>query len=380
MASILDYLDWRGDLTLEVSPFNEVDNLILSELSYIDYAEVVPGPELPWGITVADAASCYFAKYGEAGPPMGTGLPKELPLLLKKAAGSARFGVAKLSGYVNRIDEAEQKQFSAVTILLDDGVRFIAFRGTDDTLVGWKEDFNMSFRSPVPSQTDAAAYLTEIACACEGSLRVGGHSKGGNLAVFAAASAEPEIQDRIVAVYNNDGPGFAEDFFPRKAYLRIRPRVATILPQSSVVGMLLEHEEHYEVVRSKQIGFMQHNGFTWDVLGTSFIHLDTLSGHTRIFDRSLKDWLSGIDIAQRELFVDTMFSVLEATTAKTLTDLSKNRIQRMTAILRTMRNLDKGTQDVLNKTLLGLFTVSGQVIAKAIAERSPWLGETKPRV
>ena len=372
MAGILDYLDWRGDLTFSQDPFNEVDNLILSELSYLDYSEVLPAEEdggAPMrDITIADVRAALDGSYGQEWPPIGALFSPEYSQLLIKAAESKRFGSLRLSDYINHIDEEVQEQFSAVTFTFEDGSKYIAFRGTDDTLIGWKENFNMSFQNAVPAQTDAAAYLERAAGVSAGALLTGGHSKGGNLAVYAAANVSRETQDRIAHVYNNDGPGFGNALLSRSEYLLVRDRVHTILPQSSIVGMLLEHEENYEVVKSNLPALLQHNGFSWEVKGNCFEHMETVTEETRILNQTLSAWVGGMDKEQRELFVEAFFSILAATKAKSLSDFTKNRLEKAVSVMLKMRDLDKDTQNVLNITLQALFVESRNAISQTLTD------------
>lgn len=324
---LYDYLNWRGDLPFESIPPCEVDSLIFSMLSYIDFSGVVP-EEFPKGKrspALLSVTRSYLRAQQGTIKSIGLIIPKEIVTLLARSSKTARFGLARPVCFVNRICDEEQKQFSAVTFLLPGGDTFVAFRGTDDTLVGWKENFNMSFMHPVPAQTEALLYLEDIARQTEGRLYVGGHSKGGNLAVYAAAKSCEETKERIAAVYNNDGPGFDREFIESEDYLSVSERVHTLVPQSSVVGMLLEHEERYTVVKSTTTGLLQHNGLTWSVMGGSFIHLDDVDAESRLIDSSLKQWLSEIEPSERERFVDDLFEALSSTNAKTLSELSADK-------------------------------------------------------
>ena len=292
MANILDYLDWRGDLTLSERPFNEVDNLILAEICYLDFSGFAPASFAVQTVTLQDAANAYFAAHPTT--DMGVLVPDQIPVLVERAAKTARFGDIRLLGYVNRIDAETQTQFSAMTMLLPDGSAYVAFRGTDDTIVGWKEDFNMAFTPEIPAQKYACAYLQQAAKALPfRPLLVGGHSKGGNLAVYAAVFCGQPVQKQLTAVYNNDGPGFYTSLLPLPAHRAVSDRITTILPESSVVGMLLAHEERYQVVRSTQIGLMQHDGFSWLVKGERFEHLTELAEGGRIMDQTLKILFAG---------------------------------------------------------------------------------------
>ena len=350
MANILDYLDWRGDLRFAERAFNEVDNLILAELCYLDLSGFVPQGFSAQAVTLAQAAGAYFAAHPTT--DMGVLVPDQIPVLVQRAAETARFSEIRLLGYVNRIDEDTETQFSAMTILLPDKTSYVAFRGTDDTIVGWKEDFNMAFTPEIPAQTQAAEYLRQAAAAFPFlPLRVGGHSKGGNLAVYASVFCPEAVQKQILAVYNNDGPGFYTSLLPLPEHKRVADRITTLLPESSVVGMLLEHEETYQVVRITQVGLMQHDGFSWQVQGTHFEHLHDLTEGGRIMDQTLRTFLQKLDNDQRVAFIDTLFDLLTCTDASTLTDLKEGGIKTATAMFKAVRKLDKPTRKALSDTV-----------------------------
>ena len=325
-SGLFDYLDWRGDLSFENVPVCEVDSLIFSMISYIDFTDAVDeelGDKKPQ--VLLGATKAYLKKHSGIIKSIGLILPREIITLLVRASKSARFGLTRPFCHVNRVCDEEQKQFSATSFMLPGGDVFVAFRGTDDTLVGWKENFNMSFMHPVPAQTEAQSYLEHIASLTDGKIYVGGHSKGGNLAVYAAVKANKATKKRIAAVYNNDGPGFDKDFIESADYDSMRERIFTLVPQTSVVGMMLEHEERYSVVKSTSTGLLQHNGLTWSVMGGSFIRLDSIDEESRLIDSSLKGWLASISIEDRERFVDELFEVLTSTNAKTLSELNSDK-------------------------------------------------------
>ena len=251
MGGLFDYLDWRGELSLAQSPFNPVDNLLLSTLSYAPLDHLVDRE----GTGLWAAAERWEAAGGvwPPRPERGRGEFREEVLRLFGALARApRFSGLMLRDWVSHLDAGTEEQFAALTIDTGDGARFVSYRGTDSTLVGWKEDFNMSYQTPVPAQRSAAEYLFDALRRWGGPLRLGGHSKGGNLAVYAAAACR--TPDRLLAVYNNDGPGFCAGAVDEAGYEAVRGRIHTFVPQSSVVGMLLDHEEDYTVVRSDQIG------------------------------------------------------------------------------------------------------------------------------
>ena len=347
MANMMDYLDWRGDLTLGQAPFNEVDNLILSEISYLDLSNIVPGPEAGESVTLARAAEGFFDRYA-AGEKidMGVVLSDEIPVLLKKLAGTARFSGMKLSGYVDHVNAGEGEQFSALTVETGDRQIYCAYRGTDDTLAGWREDLELACVTAVPAQKMAAAYLKQSAKAHpRRGIRLGGHSKGGNLAVYAAVFCPRTVQHRISSVWSNDGPGFLQSMLELPEYQRVRDRIHTIVPRSSVVGMLLEHEERYVVVDSDQLGVWQHDGFSWQVLGDCFITLPQISQQASQSSQAVRRWVHSMTVEERSRFVDALFRVLTASGAETLSDLKEDNIRAVLPMVRAMKELDKGTRE-----------------------------------
>ena len=355
MANIMDYLGWRGDLPFSVSPFNEVDGLILAELSFLNFEGIMPPPELGCGVPLRDAAEAYFKRHNGGEIDMGVLVPGRIPDLLCGMANTVRFGEMRLNGYCELLDDAHEQQFAALTVEVGDGSVYIAYRGTDDTIVGWKEDLNMSYLEVIPSQTRSLEYLGRMVRQYpDEKLRIGGHSKGGNLAVYAAVKAPAAVQDRILQVYNNDGPGFVRSFAGAPEHARIAARIRTIVPQSSVVGQLLEHEQSVQVVQSDAEGMMQHNGFSWQVLGDHFVHLDGFSREGKVIDETLESWEETLSPKQREAFADALYTVMTASGARTLSDLNGDRLKSAVTMLKTYSNLDRETRQLLSGSLRAL--------------------------
>ena len=355
--SVYEYLNWRGDLDFDTVPLGEVDNFIFSAISYVDFDGVVSEEISPMRPPVLlSVTKNYLRTQPRFVKRMGLIIPREIVTVMVRAAKTPRFGLCRPFGYVNRICDEEQKQFSAISFRLPSGDIFIAFRGTDDTLVGWKENFNMSFMHPVPAQTEALQYLESVAAKTSGNIYVGGHSKGGNLAVFAAVKASNATKERIIAVYNNDGPGFDRDFIRGADYKQMSPRIHTLVPQTSVIGMLLEHEENYTVVKSNSSGLLQHNGLSWEVMGGSFIHLDEVDEESKSIDRSLKAWLETLSKEQREGFVDSLYEALTSTDAKTLSELSADK----TKLVKAWNSMDAVSRANLLKCINLVFRKKNQ--------------------
>jgi hypothetical protein len=356
MAGIFDYLSWRGDLTFAQSPFNPVDNIILTHLSYLPLDGIVPGPKRKSGIRLAEAAE-QFTGIFNCRPEVfqDTVMFKDDPRFLKTLGDCERYRNLELRGYVNQLDPNREKQFAALTIVTGDGSSFITYRGTDATLVGWKEDFNMSFSDVVPAQVEAVSYLEEMARRLRGSLRVGGHSKGGNLAVYASAFCGKKIQRRITAIYSNDAPGFAEAVIKSPGYQAIQKKINAFVPQDSVIGMLFEHEEDYTVVKSARSGLMQHDVYFWEVSYNDVVRLKEVTNGSLFIDRTLKEWIGSLNKEHREQFTETLYNILSSTKAKSFPELGTGWLKNTRLMLQSLTSLDESTRQLMANTLAALF-------------------------
>ena len=305
MADLFDYLDWRGDLSFEAAGVTPADALIFSALSYIHYDGLVQqGFQNPVPMeVVADAFAALPDKEDRVL------LRQDAPLLMA-AAATERFRKVRLVFYNSATIPEQESQFAAVAFLLPGDTAVLAFRGTDATLVGWKEDFNMSFQDRIPAQEKALYYTQSFAQGFDRKLILCGHSKGGNLAVYAASRCPAEIQERITAVYNNDGPGFTASLMGDPGYRAMVPKIHSFVPQSSVVGMLMEHEEPYTVIKSRQVSILQHDLYSWEVMGGGFVPVPGVSSDSLLVNRTVKAWLSGKTPAERNAFVDAVFELL----------------------------------------------------------------------
>lgn len=349
MANINDYLDWRGDVPLSAAPFNPADNLLLSQFAYMS---------LPIGAPCALSAAARSLI--SSGVAQGNNL-----LLAKHLAASERFGAARICRAEERLDEALEMQFAALVMELSDGTACVIFRGTDSTLVGWKEDLNMSFSEEVPSQAEAVRFLNGIRSYTALPLRVMGHSKGGNLAVYSSALCRREVQDDIIAVYNNDGPGLGDAAMASEGYARIEARVQTFLPQSSVVGMLLNHPESYQVIHADgSLGIVQHDPYAWETCRNGFICEGGLRRGSLYTDRTIKDWIKDIPNEQRKEFIDALYTVLQATHAHTLSDLTAAWARNSMAIIAGMGKLDPETRRHIHAVIGALLAACARNILR----------------
>lgn len=363
MQNVLDYIDWRGDISFETDGFNEVDNLILSILSYLEFENIVP-KGIEHSISLLKAAKLYKKTAGKNPSVDRNKFISLLPELLKKAAGSKRYSNIYLSCYEKQTDYEQSKQFSAVIFSISKGLHFIAFRGTDDTIIGWQEDFHMSFMDEVQAQKQAVLYVNTNCAKLSGKFYFGGHSKGGNLAVYAAFHAVENIQDRIIGVFNNDGPGFLNSIIQSVEYQKIIKKITTFVPKSSIIGMLLEHPEGYKVVNSNETGIMQHDAFSWEVKGTRFVYENGLAKNSRILNNTMRAWLSQISMDEREQFLNAVFNIIEATGAQTVSELTNERLSAVDVMIKTYKNMDELTKQHIKK-ILDMFVAEGQKSLKS---------------
>ncbi len=311
--NITEYIENCGGTTFGERPVNQIDALIFSELTYLNYTGVVG-----WGKPAHTLQS--LAEHADE-LTVDNLLPKSNRRLLEAAAASERFKDVKVGYFSERNDETKEIRYASVTFVLPDGAAFVAFRGTDITILGWKEDFNMAFRRKIPSQELAVDYLNKIAAETEGGLYVCGHSKGGNLAVYASVFCDPSVRSRIIAVYNNDGPGFHDSIFELGEYKEIEDRIYKTLPHDSLIGILLFHTQNYKVVRSKSVLIGQHNPFAWSVEDeNSFEELPDITANAKIFDNTFYEFIGGMEEDDRRKFVDALFTVIGASGAKTIFD------------------------------------------------------------
>ena len=330
ITNIIDYLIWRGDISFEMDHFNEVDALVLSRFSYMDMKGILENDQN--GLTVKEAYVKYSANVEER--------PKfalQDPELFKLMAESERYRDLMLIYHDFRFSDNDVEQFSTVTIELPGNRHFLSFRGTDNTINGWKEDLLMPFGERVPSQQDALEYIELVANNTSGDLFLGGHSKGGNLAVYAALFCKDEIAKRIKGVFSFDGPGLHKNLVDKIAL----PVVATYMPQSSFFGKMLSHRELQIVVNSNASGVMQHDIYTWEVVRKDFVLVKEDTMVSRVFDQAFHDYLAKLNKEERWEVVNIIFDAVEKCDVDTMEDLTKHFVGNLLNVMKHMNQLDE---------------------------------------
>ena len=358
MSNIIDYLKWRGDLSFEISPLNEVDNVILARFSYLPFHDIYLEPR--------ENIKSIAKKMKIV--PVSNFVWKEDKQFIEELAKARRFKNLIVSDYVQKVDSDDEVQFTAITIWLPNNEKYISFEGTDMTMVGWKEDFNMSFMTNIPSQIKAVEYLETMANKYTSNFRLGGHSKGGNLSVYAATFCQDEIKERIVDILNADGPGFTKEIISDERYKKIVNKVNTYVPQSSIIGRILEHEEEYNIVESVQKGIMQHDIYSWQVEATNLIKISELTNESQMVNKIVKDWLNNTTPEQRRNFIDTLYQLVGKTEAKTIMEFSSQWVKNIKTISDTYKTMGevekKEMEQMIKLTLTSIMTCMKAEILK----------------
>lgn len=349
------YLKEYGDIPFAERPMNDVDSLVLCQFAYLKFDGLVPGiREDGRSVSLEE-----LAKHPEAEKLFADErFAKDNRELFEGMLSGRRFRGLKLNCHINVVEKEWETQFAAITCLLEDGTIYVAFRGTDETIVGWKEDFNMAFLSPVPGQSLSVKYLNMVTTRFPNSFYVGGHSKGGNLAVYSAMNCAPHVQERIIKIYSMDGPGFRPEVLQNCGYDRIADRVVKLLPHSSMVGMIFEWDTRYQVVESRSFGLAQHNPYNWKIKDGEFILAEELYERARLTDNTINEWIISLDEERIKFFVDTLYQVIAASQAEDLIAMTADWKRSMTGVISAMKELDEDTAGMLQETVRELFELA----------------------
>lgn len=332
MRNVLDYVELYGDILFEEIPFSDVDNLILCEIPYLDFREVISQEQKI--MTLEEVGKNYFEKYPYKEKKRGI-LPIDRAIkLFHSLYSKKRFSKIRVSDYVYEVKK--DMQFGALTYRLSDGTMYIAYMGTDDSLIGWEEDCFMMYQFPIPSQKKAIEYIDQVVRFTDRHIRLGGHSKGGNLAMTAAMFAKKSIQKRIQVIYNNDGPGFREEQVHTKEYEWMTTKLKMFVPEESVVGMLMFHHTEYQVVRSTEKKILQHDGVTWECFGTRFVP-GQLTSRSQQTDHMISNWIQEYDDQQRKKLVATFFQILKKSGISTKSELDNLKITGVIKIIKELK-------------------------------------------
>ena len=351
MGNIMDYISWRGDLTFEQSKFNEVDNLILACFSYVNL-DGIPAVAEQKGIELKNLTEEFMKLHTMEELEADKSFIRLAPFMMLEMAETNRFGNSVIRNYVNEIVTEAEQQFAAVEIVLEDGTSYVSFRGTDDTIIGWKEDFNLS-TGVVPAQERAVEYVRRVSENTTGMLRVGGHSKGGNLAIYGAVMCK-EAHEKILEVYSNDGPGFSKEFQELPETEVMMDKIIRIIPEYSIIGTLLEHEKTPVIVASSSKGLLQHDGFSWEVQGPALVRRDSLSRTALRFIAILHKWIDGMDMEQKKVLIEDLFATLQASGYENLSEVQSGGLKSLAAMVKRVEKFAPESRGMMQELLVAI--------------------------
>ena len=351
MGNIMDYISWRGDLSFEQSQFNEVDNLILACFSYVNL-DGISAVTKQKGIGLKKLTKEFMKLHTMKELEADKSFIRLAPFMMMEMAKSVRFGKCVVRNYVNDIVTEAEQQFAAMEIVLEDGTSYVSFRGTDDTIIGWKEDFNLS-TGVVPAQKRAIEYLQKISEHTDGMLRVGGHSKGGNLAIYGSVMGK-SAHEKILEIYSNDGPGFSREFQELPEMKEMMPKIIRIIPEYSIIGTLLEHEKEPVIVASSSKGLLQHDGFSWEVQGPALVRRDSLNKTALRFIEILHKWIDGMDTEQKRLLIEDLFATLQASGYENLSEVQSGGLKSLAAMVKRVEKFAPESRGMMQELLTAI--------------------------
>ena len=361
---MFDYITWRGDLDFDHVPFNSVDNLIFSQLSYLLMDGIVSSGGKKESISLAELAKRLEKKNANR-PPSKDITVANATSVIKALKNARRYESLELFGYVNNTDVSAEIQFSAFCTIIGknrSSRKLLAvFRGTDASLAGWKEDLNMSFTNSIPSQREAVLYLERMVSSSSIPLVTAGHSKGGNLAIYASAFCKDAVQRRITDIYSNDAPGFRHEVINSEGYKAISGRVRAFVPQSSLVGMLFEHGVSPKVIKSTAAGVFQHDLCSWEVSRDNLVDGGELTSQSRFVNNIVREWMGKIDDDQWRNVIQGLFKVLEATNASSFVELVSNW-RNAVSVINGLKNIDGPTKKLMGEMISEFLKTAGKNI------------------
>lgn len=342
--TIKQYVEKQGNLDYNELPFNEIDGLIFSLLSYINFnGAMSKNKEVK--ATLSQVSNKFFKKNNVKDiKVVAPSFIRKVIELLQIMATTTRYKDLMLYNYVNEVED--DTQFGALSILLPDGTVFISFEGTDDSIAGWKEDCQLVYQFPVLAQQKATAYLKKSATLFGPKIRIGGHSKGGNLAMTSYILADFLTRSKVLSIYNYDGPGFRKKEFDSKSYQRMERKLEMYVPEESFVGMLLRHPLNYTVVKSSAKKFYQHDGMSW-LVNENVFQQGKLSERSKKLEKRVFQWICSYDEEERKKMVISLFAVLERAGVKGLSELRITKINKIIALLKENQNMEKETRRFL---------------------------------
>ncbi len=358
MADIIDYALLNAHKDFDTLPYSKIDSLIFAQLSYLNYDNIIANTKnKSKGLYIADIVENEY--YEQLFPLERTA--ERNKKLLSAVAYSKRYGKVKVNYYEDIFDIDKDTQFCAITFILPNGDACIAFRGTDSTITGWKENFNMLFTSPVAAQSHSVEYINTVAKKIKGNIILTGHSKGGNLAIYGGTMCSPATKNKIVEIHAFDSPGFTKEFIESPTHIETEGIISKFIPEESLVGVLLNNRDNYRIIKSDGGGIHQHDPFLWqiDIINNDFVDGEKLYMSSHFFDATFNEWVYSSTPEQREQFVEALFKMINAANTENVTifaDWTENLRNNSSIIYESLKGLDPETRNLVLKGLGNLFS------------------------
>lgn len=349
MSNILEYVKNNKYITLNLQNFNEVDSLVLSQLAYIKFEKINNINQFEPKISDLIDNILILTK--------NTRDEKNNVKLLKLLHSSERFKNLKISNVKSIFNSSTEEQFCAITFKITDDLYYIAFRGTDSSLIGWKEDYNLSFLKNIPSQISALNYFNNISEKYKNvNFIIGGHSKGGNLAVYSAIFCEDFFKKRIIKIYDHDGPGFLEEILISEKFNSIKDKIEKTVPKTAIVGLLFEQHSNYKVVDSDGIFMFQHNPYNWKTKNNSFYILKEIDSISQYTNKTINKWLTSTTLENRMIFINSLYNIIYKTNVTTFPELWSN-INNYKIIINELQTIEPEIKKIILDTIKELIKI-----------------------
>ncbi|MTB64892.1 DUF2974 domain-containing protein [Streptococcus sp. zg-86] len=367
MPNLLNYIEEVANHDFYDLPLNRLDILALTEISYLPFDGLVSSDVTVQQLKRLDYIITQFEEKNHGDTPnLSVTITPDRIKLLDLLKNSKRFKAIKALAYVNDYDKEEEKQFAAITYKVGQDKLVTIFRGTDDTIIGWKEDFHMTYMAEIPAQQSATQYLNSIMQLPNYTVYVAGHSKGGNLAIYASSQLEPRNQERIAQIIAYDSPGVHPSVIESDGYQAMKERIQSIIPQNSIVGMLLETPDKAEIVESKAFGLLQHISFTWEVEGHDFKLAPALTENSIQIDTTLKTWTASLNEDELKHFFDLLFGMFIDAGIERLNDFTVDTPKKIALLMEQQQNLTDEEREMLDKLFRLLIDTRYQVWKEAL--------------
>ena len=339
MPTIFDYLKANQYDSFYDKEFTVLDALALTELAYLPFEDLVPAEiSVQNYISLQHLAEQFEEKFQGKYPPLGMVNAHRLKLL-SYLSSFKRYKHIRALGFANDVSLDSQKQFAAITYQIRPKEYLVVFRGTDDSIIGWKEDFHLTYMKEIPAQLAARDYLKEVLDKLDGKVWLAGHSKGGNLATYAACHVETSIQDRIQKVYSFDAPGLHSSIRNSDNFKAIEGKILSIIPENSIVGMMLETPETDLVVKSKTFGLLQHLMVSWEIEGDQFKVVPKVTEDSIQVDQTLKSWTASLSEEELRDFFDLFFGLFIEADIHRFGDITVDTPVKIQKLIENRRNL-----------------------------------------